>query len=97
MLACLVKLDGYARLEAMDERSTGRIASSLRSERIIYTLRKLAEELATERRRVALLRRENRELRAQLELSTRADRDQRASRWTRRRAGRRYGLVPRGL
>ncbi|HTX64001.1 MAG TPA: hypothetical protein VMD28_10195 [Acidimicrobiales bacterium] len=36
-------------------------------ERVGRALRKMAEDLVTERRRVALLQRENRELRAQLE------------------------------
>jgi hypothetical protein len=35
-------------------------------ERVARALRKMAEDLVTERRRVALLQRENRELRAQL-------------------------------
>ncbi len=36
-------------------------------ERVARALRKMAEDLVTERRRVVLLERENRELRAQLE------------------------------
>jgi cell shape-determining protein MreC len=36
-------------------------------ERVARALRKMAEDLVTERRRVAVLQRENRELRAQLE------------------------------
>jgi hypothetical protein len=36
-------------------------------ERVGRALRKMAEDLVTERRRVALLQRENRELRSQLE------------------------------
>jgi hypothetical protein len=36
-------------------------------ERVGRALRKMAEDLVTERRRVVLLQRENRELRAQLE------------------------------
>ena len=36
-------------------------------ERVARALRKMAEDLVTERRRVVVLQRENRELRAQLE------------------------------
>ncbi|MGO9497634.1 MAG: hypothetical protein ACLQA5_13165 [Solirubrobacteraceae bacterium] len=36
-------------------------------ERVARALRKMAEDLVTERRRVVILQRENRELRAQLE------------------------------
>lgn len=42
----------------------------LTSERVGFALRQLAEDVVTERRRVRKLERENRELRAQLELLT---------------------------
>ena len=41
-------------------------------ERVARALRKMAEDLVTERRRVVVLQRENRELRAQLEELQRA-------------------------
>jgi hypothetical protein len=44
----------------------------LSSERVGSALRQLAEDVVTERRRVRRLQRENRELRAQLELLTRS-------------------------
>jgi hypothetical protein len=44
-------------------------------ERVARALRKMAEDLVTERRRVVVLQRENRELRAQLEELQPADRE----------------------
>ncbi len=47
-----------------------RRVKELTSERVGFALRQLAEDVVTERRRVRKLERENRELRAQLELLT---------------------------
>jgi hypothetical protein len=44
-----------------------RLVKEVGPERVGRALRKMAEDLVTERRRVVLLQRENRELRAQLE------------------------------
>lgn len=44
----------------------------LRGDRVAYALRRLAEDLVTERRKVLRLERENRELRTQLELLRRS-------------------------
>lgn len=51
---------------ARDARLLG--VRELRSDRVGFALRQLAEDLVTERRRVLQLERENRELRAELEL-----------------------------
>jgi chaperonin cofactor prefoldin len=49
-----------------------RMVKEVGPERVARALRKMAEDLVTERRRVVLLERENRELRSQLEELQRA-------------------------
>jgi hypothetical protein len=68
--------DGHSHMSPDDAPDLPNIGTELRAQRLGFALRSLSAELVNERRKVAQLRREIAELRAQLESQVSAERRQ---------------------